>query len=529
MSDLILYNANIHTIDPAKPTAQSIAIRDNKILALGDDQALHSLLPSAEAIDLKCRCVIPGLIDAHLHWEWVSLGLKNIDCETPTLAEMLRRVAERVRITPPDKWIRGHGWNQNVWGETFPTKTDLDRVALNHPVYLTAKSGHAGLANSIALKLANVTASTLNPTHGEIVRDEHGEPTGVFFEDAMDLVSQKIPQVSAQELANAMRDAISHAHRVGLTGVHDFDGAAALQAWQILKENDQLNLRVSKTIPVYLLDHAIALGIRSGFGDNWLRINGVKTFADGALGPRTALMIDPYIGEPNNRGIAVTDKEEMFENVRKASAAGLSSTIHAIGDRANHDVLDVYESVRQEEAQRGESRLRHRIEHVQLLHPDDLNRLGQLKVIASMQPIHATSDMLIAEKHWGARSAGGYTWRTQLNAGAMLAFGSDAPVESFNPLLGIHAAVTRRRADGSPAADGWYPDQKMNVTEAVHGFTLGAAYASYEEKNKGSLTPGKLADLVVLNQNIFTIGPMEILNTMVEATMIDGQFVWRNF
>jgi predicted amidohydrolase YtcJ len=529
MSDLILYNANIYTIDPTKPIAKAIAIHNNKILALGDDQSMRNLLPNTESIDLKGRCVIPGLIDAHLHWEWVSLGLKNIDCETPTLDELLRRVAERVRITPPDKWIRGHGWNQNVWGGKFPTKADLDRVAPNQPVYLTAKSGHAGLANSVALRLANVTASTPNPAHGEIVRDEHGEPTGVFFEDAMDLITKKIPEVTAQEVANAMRDAIPHAHRVGLTGVHDFDGALALRAWQILKENDDLNLRVSKTIPVYLLDHAIALGIRSGFGDNWLRINGVKTFADGALGPRTALMIDPYIGEPNNRGIAVTDKEEMFENVRKASVAGLSSTIHAIGDKANHDVLDVYESVRKEEAQRGDSRLRHRIEHVQLLHPDDFKRLGQLNVIASMQPIHATSDMLLAEKYWGhPRSEGGYTWRTQLNAGAMLVFGSDAPVESFDPLQGIHAAVTRRRADGTPDVDGWFPEQKLSVLEAVHGFTLGAAYASYEEKIKGSLTPGKLADLVVLDQDIFTIEPMEILNTKIEATMIDGKFVWRN-
>jgi hypothetical protein len=530
MSDLILYNATIHTIDPAMPTAQSLAIRDNTIVALGSNEYVRDLLPAAETIDLQGRCVIPGLIDAHLHWEWTSLGLKNINCETPTLEELLDRVEARVRITPPGNWIRGHGWNQNVWGGKFPTKDDLDRVAPNQTVYLTAKSGHAGWANSIALKLANVTSSTPNPEHGEIARDEHGEPTGVFFEDAMDLISKKIPQASAQEVANAMRDAIPHAHRVGLTGVHDFDGARALQAWQILKENEQLNLRVSKTIPVTLLDHAIALGLRSGFGDNWLRINGVKTFADGALGPRTALMIDPYVGEPDNRGISVTDKEEMFENVRKASAAGLSSTIHAIGDKANHDVLDVYESVRKEEAQRGDSRLRHRIEHVQLLHPDDFKRLGQLNVIASMQPIHATSDMLLAETYWGhERSAGGYTWCTQLNAGAKLAFGSDAPVESFDPLQGIHAAVTRRRADGSPDLDGWFPEQKLSVTEAVHGFTLGAAYASYEEKIKGSLTAGKLADLVVLDQDMFSIEPMEILNTKVEATMIDGKFVWRTF
>src|SRR5512141_73990 len=217
MADLILYNANIYTIDPACPTASAIAIRDNKIIALGSNESTRILLPAAEAIDLHGRCIIPGLIDAHLHWEWVSLSLKNINCETPTLAELLRRVEERVRVTPPDIWLRGHGWNQNVWGGKFPTKDDLDRVAPNQPVFLTAKSGHSGWANSIALRLANVTAATPDPEHGEIMRDDHGEPTGVFFEDAMKLINQKLPQVSISELAAAMRDAVPHAHRAGLT------------------------------------------------------------------------------------------------------------------------------------------------------------------------------------------------------------------------------------------------------------------------------------------------------------------------
>jgi predicted amidohydrolase YtcJ len=525
MPDLILANAHIHTMDAAQPTARSIALRDNAILALGTDDAMRSLLPDAEVIDLRNRCVIPGLIDAHLHAEWTSLGLKNIDAEAPTLNELLRRVEERVKITPKGAWIRGHGWNQNVWGGVFPTKADLDRVAPEHPVFLTAKSGHAAWSNSLALKMAGITASTPNPVGGEIVRAADGDPTGIFFEDAMELVGKIIPEPSAQQVADAMRDALPLFQRVGLTGVHDFDGARALQAWQKLKERGELNFRVSKTIPVTLQEHAIALGIRSGFGDDRLRLNSVKSFADGALGPQTALMIDPYEGTTDKRGISTLDKEEMFENVRKASAAGLSSTIHAIGDKANHDVLDVFALVRKEE---NNARLRHRIEHVQLLHPDDFKRLAQLNVIASMQPIHATSDMLIADKYWGARSAGAYAWRTQLNAGALLAFGSDSPVESFNPFLGIHAAVTRRRTDGSPQPEGWYPEQRLTVEEAVYGFTMGAAYASYEEKRKGSLTPGKLADLIVLDRDIFTIDPMEIAETQVLATIIDGQFVWRN-
>ncbi len=541
MSELILLNARIYTMEAARPIAHAIAIRDNQIVAVGDEQFMLRMLPHAQKIDLHDRCVIPGLIDAHLHAEWTALGLKNVDAETPTLDEVLRRVEEFAQKTPPGQWIRGHGWNQNVWGPqlaggNFPTKADLDRVAPEHPVFLTAKSGHAAWANSLALKLAGITSSTPNPIGGEIVRDAAagagGEPTGIFFEDALELVSKIIPEPTAQQVADALRDALPLFQRVGLTGVHDFDGARALQAWQILKENDELNFRVSKTIPIALLDHAIALGIRSGFGDDRLRLNSVKSFADGALGPQTALMIDPYEGSNDKRGISTLDKEEMIENVRKAGAAGLSSTIHAIGDKANHDVLDVFEAIRAEEKLRqeeGTPRLRHRIEHVQLLYPDDFNRLGQLGIIASMQPSHATSDMLIADKYWGARSAGAYAWRTQLNAGARLAFGSDSPVESFNPFLGIHAAVTRRRADGSPQADGWYSEQRLTVAEAVHGFTLGAAYASYDEARKGSLAPGKLADLIVLDRDIFTVDPMEIAETKVLATMIDGQFVWRDF
>jgi predicted amidohydrolase YtcJ len=527
MSDLVLYNATIHTQDANRPTAQAIAIRDNQIIAVGDNSLVQRLSNNARMIDLHGRCVIPGLIDAHLHAEWIALGQKNIDAETPTLGDLLQRIEEQAALTPKNQWIRGHGWNQNIWGGTFPTKADLDRVAPEQPVYLTAKSGHAGWANSLALKLAGISASTPNLANGEIVRDEQGEPTGIFLEDAMNLVSQIVPQISAQALAAALHDMLPLMHRVGLTGIHDFDGARALQAWQILQENGELNLRVSKTIPVSLLDHAIAFGLRSGFGDDWLRLNSVKAFADGALGPQTALMIDPYEGSTDNRGIAVTGKEELLENVRKAGAAGLSSTIHAIGDQANRTALDVFAAARTEEAA---PRLRHRIEHVQLLHPDDVARLAQLNIIASMQPVHATSDMLIADKYWGLRrSSGAYAWRTQLDAGVLLAFGSDAPVESFNPFLGIHAAITRRRTDGTPAEEGWYPEQRLSVDEAVRGFTLGAAYASYDEQRKGSLTPGKLADLIVLDRDIFTIEPMAIAETQVLATLIDGRFVWRDF
>lgn len=550
-ADLLLINANIYTLDPARPRATAIAIKDNRILAIGDEQEVSSVLrPPSSVVNLHGYTVIPGLIDAHMHFEWYALGLQNIDVDTPTLEQALERVAERAQVMPKGSWLLGRGWNQNAWpGGAFPTAADLDRIAPEHPVFLTAKSGHAAWVNSLALRLAGVSASTPDPAGGSIVRDRQGQPTGILLEDAMELVRQHIPDPSPEHVAAAMRAALPNVWRAGLTGIHDFDGPRAFSAYQLLKERGELGLRVVKNIPVAYLRQAIELGLRTGFGDDWLCIGAIKIFADGALGPRTAAMLAPYEGEPDNRGIVVTDKEEMFEKVRLASASGLACAIHAIGDRANHDVLDIYEAVRRQEGQRGQlpsperggaggevilpppqrgasprRPLRHRIEHVQLLHPDDYGRLAQLGLIASMQPIHATSDMLMAERYWGERCAGAYAWRTQLKAGAVLAFGSDCPVEPLEPLLGIHAAVTRRRTDGSPSPDGWYPEQRLTVEEAVRGFTWGAAYAGYMEDRLGMLAPGKLADLVVLSDDIFRLDPMAIPQTEVLGTMIGGRF-----
>jgi predicted amidohydrolase YtcJ len=386
-------------------------------------------------------------------------------------------------------------------------------------VALEAKSGHAMWVNSRALELAGVTASTLDPLGGQIVRDARGQPTGILLENAMDLITKVQPEPTPEELADMMRAAFPAAHRAGLTGIHDFDGPVAFAAFQILWNRRQTSLRVIKSIPRELLSQAIDLGLRSGFGDDWLRIGSVKLFADGALGPQTAAMLEPFEAS-NNLGIATLSEAEMADNVRRANAAGLSCAIHAIGDRACRTVLDVYEQV-------GLRDLRNRIEHVQLLHPQDYGRLGKLGVVASMQPTHATSDMLMADKYWGKRSAGAYAWRTQLDAGAVLAFGSDCPVERIDPLMGIHAAVTRRRADGSPGPEGWYPEQRLTVEEAVRAFTWGPAFVAGQEDRLGSIAPGKLADFTVLDQDIFAIEPMEILNTHVDATIIGGQFMWR--
>ena len=527
MADLVLVNGKIHTMDGALPRATAVAIRGDRVLCVGEDKEVGELAKSGgRTVDLKGKCVVPGLIDAHLHFESFSLGMRRIDAETGSVEELLERVRKRVAEEEKGSWILGFGWNQNVWGGAFPTKEMLDEVAPEHPVFLRAKSGHAGWANAAAMRIAGVDRATGDTDGGALVRDGEGEPTGIFLEEAQGLIGAHIPEPSLEEAVAAMREGQERALAQGLTGVHDLDGARALKGWQMLRERGEMRLRVCKSVPGGLLEEALAVGIRSGLGDEWLRIGGVKLFADGALGPRTAWMIEPYEGEAEERGIATVEMEALGEMVRRASAGGLASFVHAIGDRANREVLDIFATVREEERARGEGDLRHRIEHAQLLHADDWDRLTQLGVIGSMQPIHATSDMEIVDRHWGERGRGAYHFRTLLERGTALAFGSDCPVEGLAPLVGVHAAVTRRRADGTPGEEGWYPEQRLSVEEGVRGFTLGAAFASGEEEIKGSLTRGKLADLVVLDRDIFEIPPMEILEARVEGTMLGGEWAF---
>ena len=522
---LILHNARIHTLDKTNPQASALVIDQGKILAVGGDELLVEFA-RAEKQDLNGCVILPGLIDAHLHLHYYSLALQKIDCETETLEECLRRVKERAGKAKPGEWILGHGWNQNLWGR-WPTAADLDGVASDHPVYLTAKSLHVGWANSAALRLANIGLGAPDPKDGQIQRNEKGEPTGILLENAVLLVNAVLPEPGQTALADAIEKAQSLLWKMGLTGVHDFDGRASFAALQWLHEQGRLKMRVTKSIPVELLDHAFELGLRTGFGDDWLRIGSVKAFMDGALGPRTAAMFEPYLGEPENRGNLNMDGEQLFEIARHAADAGLGMTVHAIGDRANHEVLDAYEHLRAYETKKGLPHLRHRIEHVQVIHPDDAPRLAGLDVIASMQPIHATSDMLMADKYWGERSFLAYALKTQLDMGAHVAFGSDAPVESPNPFQGIHAAVTRRRADGTPGVDGWHPEQRLSMQQALEGFTAGPAYAAYAENRQGKLVPGAFADLIVLEKDPLTCNTEEVKDLQSSATMVNGEWVFR--
>ncbi|PJF44371.1 MAG: amidohydrolase [Phototrophicales bacterium] len=534
MIDQILYNATIYTQNPQQPDASALAIWGDRIIAVGSDDEILPLANSHTVkINLSGRRILPGLTDAHLHWHAYARKLQAVDLvDVPTKEEALHRVAERAKTTPPDQWIFGIGWRKDIWKDKqFPTAADLDAVIPDRLVYLVDRSGHAAWVNSFTLRQAGLLDNIPDPVGGSFVRDEHGKPSGVLLEaPAMRYVSELMPPETAPMIAEWMREAQQNALKMGLTGFHDFDRPICLEALQLLREADELALRVVKQINVPYIEHAYQLGIRSGFGDNWLRIGGLKIFADGALGPQTALMVEPYLNS-NNYGIAVTDKKEMHELVSAASQHGLLATIHAIGDRAVHDVLDVFEAVRAQEAQQNIPRTarRHRIEHVQITLPEDAPRLAQLDIIASMQPIHATSDYELADRYWGERARYSYALRTQLEAGARLALGSDAPLDDINPWAGIHAAVTRRRVDGTPSKEGWYPSQKISLHDAIRGYTQGPAYAAMQEHQLGMLAPRYLADLIVLEQDIFTIEPMALAQTKVLGTMVGGIWRYREF
>jgi len=537
---MLLTNARIYTQDADRPTARAVALAGNRILAVGDDLS-HLAGPGTQTHDLGGRTLLPGFIDAHIHFVGWALQRRWVDLTgAPSAAQALAIVAQKAGQTAPGRWLRGGGWDANIWPEGMPTRQLLDQVAPLHPVALDSKDWHSVWANSLALARAGITAATPDPGDGVIERDpQTGEPTGILRENAVKLLDDVVAQPGLDESCAAALEGIHLAWANGLTGIHEASDTAemlAFRTYQALLRRGELGLRVNQAIPRVRRQAAIDLGLQSGFGSDWLRVGSVKFFADGALGSQTAWMLEPYRGRPDWRGVCTLDPEEFTEEALACSAAGLSVMIHAIGDRANREVLNALAVVRgaEPEWQAGQALparpwppLRHRVEHVQIIHADDAPRLARLGLIASMQPIHATSDMLNADRLWGEpRVRGAYAWRTLLDTGVTLAFGSDAPIEAPDVLAGIHAAVTRRRSDAAPGAAGWQPQERISVAEAVRAYTLGAAFASGEEGSKGSITPGKLADLVVLDRDIFTCPADEIRQTQVAATVLDGKVVY---
>ena len=525
MESLQLINARIYTMDPRQPLASSLVCRGGKVESIDPKDSSGS----AERLDLGGRIVLPGLIDSHLHLRQYAETLGYIICETDTKELCLERVKERASGTPPGEWIRGHGWNHNSWTGGYGTVKELDLIAPNNPVYLTGKSLHVSWANNAALSAAGVNRETPDPPRGSILRDEKGDPTGILFENAVKLIENIIPKPSVKASAEKIQQAQESLWKMGLTGVHDFDQELCYQALQRLVDRDELRLRVLKSVRAKDLDLAIERGLKTGSGNDWLWMGGVKDFADGALGPKTAAMLEPYQGSSDKRGMTLLSEDELYELGVTAAKAGFSLSIHAIGDRANRSVLNVLEKIRGYEKELVIPPLPHRIEHVQLIDPADVPRLALLNITASMQPIHATSDMEMADKYWGKRTAYSYASQLQFQQGARVVFGSDAPVDIPNPFWGIHAAVTRQKADGSPGPDGWHPELRVPREKAIEAYTMGPAAAAGKAKIQGCLAPGYWADLIVLEKNPFTCAADELLEIKPVGTMVGGEWVWRDF
>ncbi len=549
---LILHNGYFYTMDPARPRAEALAVYGNRIVAVGRQADVFALRgPHTAVIDLAGQTAIPGLIDTHVHFASYALMRRWVMLDgLPSLPAVLEAVARHVAVTPPGEWVHGFGWNHNLWPEKrFPTRHDLDAVAPDHPVALRRKDGHSLWVNTAALARGGLLDGAPEVPGGQFDRAGDGALTGIIRETAVDWFKKHvIGPPSAAETQAALIAAMPIAHSLGLTSVQTPEEADKLAAWLALRERGELRLRVWAMLEKDDLDAAIGLGLRAGFGDDWVRLGGLKLYADGALGSHTAEMLEPYADDPANRGMPTLGTEELRHLVERASRAGFPACVHAIGDAAVRRVLDVLATPSPALPLRGGGstsspalppsgggRVRHRIEHVQVIHPADLGRLAELGVIAAMQPLHAPSDREVAERLWGARCRYAYAWRSLLDAGTRLAFGSDGPVEDIDPFAGIYAAVTRRHPDptvpqarGEPV-EGWYPEECLTVEEAVRAYTLDAAYAASEDHLKGSLTPGKLADIVVLSRNIFAEPPETTRSGQmcVVMTILDGQVVYQ--
>jgi predicted amidohydrolase YtcJ len=533
---LVLVDGHVWTENPAQPEAEAIAIDGNRVLRVGTSAEILRLAgPTSRVIDLHGRRVVPGFNDAHVHFVDGGQGLAGVQLRTAaSQAEFRRRLAAFAQAQPEGAWIVDGAWDHERWTPAvLPTHQLIDDVTGHNPVFVERLDGHMGLANALAMKIAGVDRNTPEIPGGVIVRDEAGNPTGIFKDAAMTLITRVIPPLSLGQTEAATLAAQQEAARHGVTSVQemadtndDTSGPGRLRAYQSLARQGRLNIRISEHLRLLDWKFLSGAGIQAGFHDNLIQVGGLKAFADGGLGASTAWLFAPYDDSPGNSGLAsdlLQKPEQMYADLKAADQAGLQIAIHAIGDRANHTILDFYQRVEQENGPRDR---RLRIEHAQHLAANDIPRFAQLHVIASMQPYHAIDDGRWAQKRLGAeRMHDSYVFRSLLDSGAMLAFGSDWPVAPMDPIMGIYAAVTRRTLDDRNPG-GWIPEQKISVAEAVHAYTIGSAYAQFDEKIKGSLEPGKLADLVVLSRDIFHIDPVEIQNTRVDLTICDGRVVY---
>jgi predicted amidohydrolase YtcJ len=525
-ADLILVSAKIWTGDLRNPEAEALAVRGGRIVAIGTDKEVEAFKGSqTKVIDGKWRRVVPGFIDCHTHMSMGGLDLLAMDLrKTKDPAEFTSAVAAYAKNQPPGVWLTDGAWDHEQWTPPrLPTRALLDPATGDHPTCLQRQDGHMMVCNSLALKIAGVTRDTPDPSGGVIVKDDKREPTGVLKDAAMDLVWKHRPARTLEEIVGGLRAANTHAGKNGVTSVQDLAGDKLdVAGWDALRKAGELTVRVNyrpllSTWPKPLETKA------SITNDEWLRIGGVKAFMDGALGAGTALMFAPFDDDPGNGGVAMPEAAQMEERVAAADAAGFQVEVHAIGDKANAQILDIFQRVAKKNGPRDR---RLRVEHAQHLRPDEITRFAQLGVIPSMQPYHAVDDGRWADRRLGKeRAKGTYAFRSLLDAKAMLAFGSDWDVAPLSPILGIAAAVTRATIDGKQPG-GWVPEQKIRPEEALRAYTTSAAYAAFEEKEKGSLQSGKLADFVILSHDVLAVPPESIEKIQVETTVVGGKIVY---
>jgi hypothetical protein len=530
VADLLIVNGRVWTGVPSRPEAEAVAVVGGRVAAVGTTADLAAWRgPATRVLDAGGARVLPGFNDSHVHFMGGGLQLDNVDLrQAPSPQEFARLIGERVQKTPAGEWVLGGDWDDQLWNPpALPTSQLIDAVSPATPVFVNRFDGHMAVANSVAMKLAGVTAATPDPPGGVIVRDAAGNPTGLLKDAAMGLVNRVIPPFTPARRAQALTRALEHAAALGVTSVRDMGpDAGDLSAYADFAESGRLTVRISAAPSELQWADQARLGIRRGFGTPLFRLGAVKGFADGSLGSTTAYFFEPYTDAPATRGLLADEMiplEGMRERLTGADAAGLQLCIHAIGDQAISVVLDLFTSVTRANGARDR---RFRIEHAQHVAANDFDRFASLGVVAAVQPYHAIDDGRWAERRIGPeRIKTTYPFRTFLDKGVRLALGSDWPVAPLNPLLGIYAAVTRATLDGKHP-DGWVPAQKITVEEAVRSYTAGSAYAEFTEGEKGTIAPGALADIVILSDDIFAIAPARIRDVTVRTTIVAGQVVY---
>lgn len=526
-ADIVITNANIHTVNPKKPTANSVAMLNGRIVAIDSDADTKAWIgPATRVIDAKGKLVLPGFNDAHVHFLETGYQLSSVDLRNAkSPEEFVKRIKEFAAKLPKGRWITGGQWDHENWTpNNLPTAALIDAATPDNPVFVNRLDGHMALANSLAMKLAGIDKSVKDVAGGEIVRDTSGNPTGIFKDAASAYIETAIPAPSFEQQVEGAQAASDHAASLGITSVQDMSAGTSVGAYQELVRSGKLKTRIYGCSPLTDYKRWENTGVHHAFGDAMLRVGCLKAYADGSLGSTTAWFFAPYLDAPNSSGLAMADVETtMRQTITDADKAGLQVRVHAIGDRANATILDHFAAV---EKANGTQDRRFTIEHAQHVRIEDLKRFGSMKVVASMQPFHIIDDGRWAWKRLDEkRLKGTYAFRTILDSGGVLAFGSDSPVAPIDPIFGVYAAVTRRTLDDKNPG-GWIPEQKITVDEAVRAFTWGSAYAEFQDGVKGTLEVGKLADLVMLSDDIFTIDPVKIRDVKVLTTIVDGRVVF---